>query len=33
MAHFIMQMKNLNMMTENKVIIQDLSLSFYYSRS
>ena len=30
MAHFIMQMQNLNKMIENKVIIQDLSLSFYY---
>jgi ATP-binding cassette ChvD family protein len=29
-AHFIMQMQNLNKMIENKVIIQDLSLSFYY---
>ena len=30
MAHFIMQMQNLHKMIENKVIIQDLSLSFYY---
>jgi ATP-binding cassette ChvD family protein len=29
-AHFIMQMQNLHKMIENKVIIQDLSLSFYY---
>ena len=30
MAHYIMQIQNLNKMIENKVIIQDLSLSFYY---
>ena len=30
MAHFIMQMQNLHKMIENKVIIGDLSLSFYY---
>jgi ATP-binding cassette ChvD family protein len=29
-AHFIMQMQNLHKMIENKVIIGDLSLSFYY---
>jgi len=29
-AHYIMQIQNLNKMIENKVIIQDLSLSFYY---
>jgi ATP-binding cassette ChvD family protein len=29
-AHFIMQMQNLHKMIENKVIVQDLSLSFYY---
>ena len=30
MAHFIMQIQNLNKMIENKTIIGDLSLSFYY---
>ena len=30
MAHFIQQIQNLNKMYENKVIIGDLSLSFYY---
>ena len=30
MAHFIMQIQNLNKMIENRVIIGDLSLSFYY---
>jgi len=29
-AHFIMQMQNLHKMIENKVIVEDLTLSFYY---
>jgi ATPase subunit of ABC transporter with duplicated ATPase domains len=29
-AHFIQQIQNLNKMYANKVIIGDLSLSFYY---
>ena len=30
MAHFIMQMQNLHKMIQNKVIVENLSLSFYY---
>ena len=30
MAHFIMQIQNLNKMIEKKTIIGDLSLSFYH---